>query len=145
MNMQTNKPLHLPLLVGGIAAILVSGIAIASLTISTRGSNGVVAPTKAAEAVVVPALAAPVTRSYWCSECGVIESAREIEVADEKTGAKSSGPMPAGNRGGIAARPFRNYEITVRMQNGSMRVIKDPKPARWRQGERVTVIAGVDQ
>jgi hypothetical protein len=142
MNMQTNKPLHLPLLVGGIAAILVSGIAIASLTISTRGSNGVVAPTKAAEAVVVPALAAPVTRSYWCSECGVIESAREIEVAGEKTAAKSP---PAGNRGGIAARPFRNYEITVRMQNGSMRVIKDPKPARWRQGERVTVIAGVDQ
>jgi hypothetical protein len=30
------------------------------------------------------------------------------------------------------------------MQDGSMRVITDAKPAPWRHGEPVTIIAGVD-
>lgn len=144
MNTQTNRLLHRPLLIGSIAAILLSGIAIASLAIPAQGFNGAVAPAEAPEAAAVPVRAAPATRSYWCAECGVIESAREIETPDKKSIVKSPPPMATGNRSGIEAKPFRNYEITVRMQDGSMRVIKDPKSARWRQGEPVTIIAGAD-
>ena len=38
----------------------------------------------------------------------------------------------------------RNNEITVRMADGSSRVIEDANPARWRAGERLIVIAGTD-
>ena len=135
---QANKRSYLPLLLGGIAAILVSGIAIGSLAISFQESNGVVAP------AAPPVTAAPVARSYRCAECGVIESTRKIEAPDETTGVDPSGRMAAGNRGEIGAKLLPNYEITIRLRDGSMRVIRDPKPAKWRHGEQVTIIAGVD-
>lgn len=144
MNTQANKPLHLPLLAGGIAAILVSGIAIGSLAISAQGFNGVVAPAEPPEAAVAPAIAALGARAYRCGECGVIVSTRAIEVPNEKTGVNASGRIAAGNRGEIKGTAVRNYEITVRLRDGSMRVLTDTNPARWRHGEKVIVIAGAD-
>ncbi len=38
-----------------------------------------------------------------------------------------------------------NYQIIVRMADGSSRVIDDANPARWRTGERLLVIAGTDR
>ena len=38
----------------------------------------------------------------------------------------------------------RSNEITVRMADGSSRVIDDANPARWRTGERLMVIAGTN-
>ncbi len=142
MTTRANQPLHLPKLVGGIAAILVSGIAIASLTISARGIDGFVAPVEPLEAAAAPGIAAPGARAYRCAECGVIESTREIEAPDEKTGVGASGRIAAG--GDIGAKPVRDYAITIRLQDGSTRVITDAHPARWRQGERVIIIAGVN-
>jgi hypothetical protein len=144
MKTQANTPPYLPLLVGGIAAILVSGIAVVSFAISAQGFNGVVAPAEAAEAVAVPALAAPATRSYRCAECGVIESTREIKDPDDKAAIVAPSRIPAGKRGEMEAKPLRNHEITIRLQDGSMRVITDAKPAKWRHGEAVTIIAGAD-
>lgn len=150
MNTQANKPLQLrpPLLIGGAVAILVSGIAIASLALSAQGFNGAVAPDEPPEAAAEPAIAAPEAvpgaRAYMCTECGVIESTRRIDASDENSGAGVSDRMAAGNRGQIEAKPLPNYEITIRLHNGSMRVITDAKPARWRYGERVIVIAGAD-
>lgn len=37
-----------------------------------------------------------------------------------------------------------NYQIFVRMADGSSRVIDDANPARWQTGERLIVIAGTD-
>jgi len=142
MKTQANKPLHLPLLIGGIAAILVSGIAIGSLAISGQGFNGINAPAELPAGAAAPAIAAPGVRAYRCAECGVIESTREIEASDEKTGVNASGPIAAG--GATEGKPVRNYEIIIRLQDGSMRVITDANPASWRHGERVTIIAGVD-
>jgi len=144
MTTQANKPLHLPKLVGGIAAILVSGIAIASLTISARGFDALAAPAEPPEAVTTPAIATHRARAYRCAECGVIESTRAIEAPDEKNGVNASGPIAAGDRGEIGGKPARNYAITIRLQGGSMRVITDANPARWRPGERVIIIAGVN-
>ena len=144
MNTQANKPLHLPLLVGGIAAILVSGIAIGSLAISAQGFDGTRAPAEAPEGAAAPAIAAPGARAYRCAECGVIESTRQIEAPDERTGVDASGRIAAGNRGEIGGTPVRNYEITIRLRDGSMRVVTDANPARWRPGERVKLIGGMD-
>ncbi len=142
MNTQVNKPLHLPRLIGGIAAILVSGIAIGSLAISAQGFNGVFVPARPPEATAAPAIAAPRARALRCAECGVIESTREIEAPDERTGVGAPGRIVAG--GEIEGKRARNYEITIRLQDGSMRVITDANPARWRYGERVTIIAGAE-
>jgi hypothetical protein len=72
--------------------------------------------------------AAPLTderrarRRPRCVECGWIESVREADAP----GAGSAG-----------------REITVRLENGSSRVIVDDNPAAWRPGERVTIIDGL--
>lgn len=144
MNAQVKRLLHLPALAGGIAAILVSGIVIASLPFSGQESNGAVAPAAAPEAAALPALATPVSRVRRCAECGVIASVREIEAADDKAAVATPGAGAAGTRGAIEAKPHTIHEITIRMQDGSMRVITDAKPAKWRRGEPVTIIAGVD-
>jgi hypothetical protein len=130
-------------LVGSIAAILIVGIAF--VAISAQGFDGVFAAAAPAEAAALPASAAPAGNAYKCAQCGVVESTREIEDPDENAAAKSRGRAPAGNRGEIQAKPFRNYEIIIRMRDGSIREIRDPRSARWRQGERVIVIAGMDQ
>jgi hypothetical protein len=137
MNTPANKPLHLPLLVAGIAAVLVSGIAIASLAISGQGLNGRIAPD-------APAVAAPGAQSYRCAGCGVIESTREIEAPADKHGADASGQLAVCNPGEIRRHAPRQREITVRLQDGSMRVITDAKPAQWKRGEAVTIIAGMN-
>jgi len=142
MNTQANKALRLPKLVGGIAAILVSGIAIASLAISAQGFDGFAESTEPPEPATAPAIATPRARNYKCADCGVIESTREIKASDETSRVNASGPIAAG--GEIQPKPARNYEITIRLHDGSMRVITDANPAKWRQGERVNIIAGVD-
>jgi hypothetical protein len=144
MNTQANNPLHLPLLAGGIAAILVSGIAIGSLAISAQGFNGSVPTAEPPAAAMTTDIAAPDARVYRCAECGVIVSTRAIEAPDEKTGVIAPGRIAAGNRGKIKGKPVRNYEITVRLRDGSMRVVTDANPARWRHGEKVIIIAGAD-
>lgn len=144
MNAQVKRFLHLPVLVVGIAAILLSGIVIASLAFSGQQSDGVVAPHEAPDAAALAALAAPVSRARRCAECGVIESVREIEAADDNAAARTPARSAAGQRGEIEAKPRASHEITIRMQDGSMRVITDAKPANWRRGEPVTIIAGVD-
>ena len=39
----------------------------------------------------------------------------------------------------------KSYEITVRFEDGSSRVITQPEPASWRTGDRVKVVNGVLQ
>jgi hypothetical protein len=133
MNARINKLLQLPLLLGSIAATLVGGIAIASLAIHAEGANEVSAPTEAPAALESPASAETAVRSYRCADCGVIESTREIDAP---------GRIDTERRGGIEAKRLPNYEITIRLHDGSIRVIRDAKPAKWRRGESVTVIAG---
>ena len=140
MSTQANRPPHLPLWVGGIAAILVSGIAIASLAISAQGFDGFAEPIEPAEPAAAPAIATPRARAYRCAECGVIESMRT--AADETTGVNAPARVAAG--GGIEGKPARNYETTIRLQDGLRRVSTGGNPAKWRHGERVTIIAGAD-
>lgn len=143
MNSPANKPKHLPMLAGGIAAILVSGIAVASIAMSVRGPDQVPAFAGPSEAAAVAAVAAPRARAYRCAECGVIESTRKIQSSGDNTGLSASERGAGSKRGEIGTQAVQNYEITIRLKDGSKRVITDPNPANWRSGERVTVIAGL--
>ncbi len=143
MNIKANKRLRLPLIAGGIATILVSSIALGSLAISAKGLEGVAAPAGSPEVAAARPRATSAVRAYRCAECGVIASTRIIAAPDEHAGGYASGPAAA-RRSGTTALAGRNYEITIRLQNGSMRVITDANSARWRRGEPVTIIAGAD-
>ena len=72
-----------------------------------------------------------------CAECGVIVSMRKIERHKE-----DPGPGAAGDRDESRLKASRNYEFTVRMDDGSSRVIEAAYAAAWRRGERLIVIAG---
>lgn len=139
MNAQANKLLHLPLLAGSIAAIVISGIAIVSLASSPGSRNE-----SAAFAEPAQVAAAAVSRNMRCAECGVIQSTRKIAARDESDGGYAPVRTAAGRRAEIEQAPAQNYEITIRLQDGSLRVITDAHSAAWRPGEAVTLIAGID-
>jgi hypothetical protein len=142
MNTKVGKFLNLTLLAGAIAAITVSGIAIGSLAISAKGANAMRAPGEPLAAV--HASAQPGAGAHKCGDCGVIESAREIEAPEDKSGVSAPGRLAVCTRVGNGAKHVWGHEITIRLRDGSMRVITDAKPARWRRGERVTIIAGLN-
>lgn len=144
MNTQANRLPHLPMPARRVAALMLSAVAIAALAISAQGFDGAVAPAAEMGAAGAPAGEAFAAPSPRCAECGVIESVREIAASDEDAAVKAPGRGPAGSRGGIEAHLPRSYEITIRLRDGSMRVVRDARPANWRRGEPVTVIAGVD-
>jgi outer membrane lipoprotein SlyB len=106
-----------------------------------------------------------------CAECGVIESMREIEVRGEGTGLGAVGGAVvggvvghqvgrgrgndvatvlgavggamAGNQIEKQAKSTKSYEITVRFDDGSSRVINEANPPTWRTGDKVKVMNGV--
>ncbi|HWI15242.1 MAG TPA: hypothetical protein VNT02_13355 [Burkholderiales bacterium] len=69
-----------------------------------------------------------------CAECGVIVSSSETETLSElMDGRTASTPALVSSR----------RWITVRLADGSSRVINDATPADWRLRERVIVIGGL--
>jgi outer membrane lipoprotein SlyB len=106
-----------------------------------------------------------------CAECGVIESVREIATKGEGSGIGAVGGAVVGGVlghqvgggrgqdiatvvgavGGAVAgneiekhvKSTKSYEITVRFEDGSSRVIHEASAPSWRTGDRVKVINGV--
>lgn len=115
----------------------------------------------------------PVIARARCAECGVIESTREIESKGEGSGLGAVGGAVAGGLlgsqigggdgkkvmavvgavGGALAgnevekrvKSTKHYEITVRFEDGSSRVITEARPPAWRTGDRVRVVNGAIQ
>lgn len=79
-----------------------------------------------------------------CAECGVIVSVREIGARDEGAGPGATSGAVAGNQDELPVTAIRHYAITVRLADGSSRVINDANPASWRPGERLIVIDGAN-
>jgi outer membrane lipoprotein SlyB len=108
-----------------------------------------------------------------CAECGVIEAVREIDTKGEGSGlgavggavvggvlghqvgggrgqdiatvVGAVGGAVAGNEIEKRAKSSKSYEITVRFEDGSSRVINEASAPSWRTGDRVKVINGVIQ
>jgi outer membrane lipoprotein SlyB len=105
-----------------------------------------------------------------CAECGVIESSREISTKSSGSGlgavggavvggilghqvgggrgqdvatvVGAVGGAVAGNEIEKRAKANRTSEVTVRMEDGSSRVIQQASASTWRNGDRVRVIDG---
>ena len=108
-----------------------------------------------------------------CAECGVIESVREITTKGEGSGVGAVGGAVVGGvlghqvgggsgqkiatvvgavGGAVVGHEVEkrvkstiSYEITVRLEDGSSRVIHEANAPTWRAGDRVKVINGVIQ
>jgi outer membrane lipoprotein SlyB len=86
----------------------------------------------------------PARRKVRCGECGWIESIRETRGHGEAVPLIVAGKPVAENQNRTPARSA-SREITVRLEDGSSRVIVDPNPGRLRLGERVKVIDGLGE
>ena len=105
-----------------------------------------------------------------CADCGVIESIVEVTTKGEGSGlgvvggavlggllgnqvgagsgqdvatvAGAVGGAVAGNQIEKSMKSTKSYNITVRFEDGSSRVIHEANPSAWRPGDRVKVING---
>ena len=134
----------LTLLITGITVILFSTAGIARMmgwgTTSTGASGDIFALDETAPVQTMSEARA----NGRCAECGTVVSMREVERHDQDSDPGAAGGATASNRGETRVKWTRSYEITVRLADGSSRVINDAKPARWRPGERVIVIDGAN-
>jgi outer membrane lipoprotein SlyB len=118
-----------------------------------------------------PAARVPV--AVVCAECGVVQSVREIETKGEGSGVGAVGGAVAGGVlgsqvghgdgrklatvvgvvGGAVlgneierrARSVKRYEVTVRMESGTIRVITEDLQPAWRAGDKVRIVDGAIQ
>ena len=105
-----------------------------------------------------------------CAECGVIESVREVDAKGLGTGLGAVGGgvlggllgnqvgagrgkdvmtvvgvvggAVAGNEVEKRVKATKHYEVTVRLNDGSSRVISEPSLPAWRPGDKVKIIDG---
>jgi len=108
-----------------------------------------------------------------CAECGVIESVREIDAKGQGSGLGAVGGAVVGGLlgnqvgagrgkdvmtvvgavGGAVAgnevekrvKTTRSYQVTVRLNDGSSRVINEAGVPAWRTGDKVKVVNGAIQ
>lgn len=133
-------------------------------------SSPAIVPRRSEAARVANTAPGVATAAARCGECGVIESVRETERKGEGTGLGAVGGAVVGGivghqlgggrgkdlmtvvgavGGGLAGnqieknvRSAKVFEITVRLDDGSTRVVIEAKPPSWRQGDRVRLING---
>ena len=154
----------------GIAAIMGW---IPTSTSSPGNSAGLARKPTASAQPAARANRAPVQVASKCAECGVVESVREIDVKGEGSGVGAVGGAVVGGvlghqigdgrtqdiatvvgvvGGAVAGHEIekhvksgKSYEITVRFEDGSSRVIHEASVPSWRNGDRVKVVNGVIQ
>ncbi len=130
----------LRLQVSGSAVILLSLGAMATLMVGMP-SVAAVSPAPTFAPAVSTGDAKPRYRG-GCEECAVVTSIREIEPLDSgiHSGPGSKATKESGNA--MTGEALRRLEITVRMRDGSTRVIDQARSANWRVNERLIVIGG---
>ena len=147
MKTRANETPYLPLLIGGVAVILLGAAGIAAVMAWTPVSADVAGAVFALDKFPMP-LARPVGTQAQisptqaegdvrvrvkCPECGVVVSTREIDQLGE-------GGAPKGGRNEMPGTSAMSYEVTIRMKDGSSRTFMDANPANWRPGERMIFI-----
>jgi hypothetical protein len=146
---------YVSLLVLGLAAILFSAADIAAITswLPLAATAGIFVPSykfPAASAKVAAVQATPKQREGKgrpkgrCAECGLIVSMLAIEGNNGNLGHAAAGEMTMRRKMETPVQLSGNYKITLRMADGSSRVITHASPASWRPGERVILIDGAN-
>ena len=168
---QERKSLHPLVWVGAIALIVFCGAGAAAFMGWIPGSTA--KPEEPRLVEKARPVKARVAAVAVCAQCGVVQSVREIDTKGEGSGVGAVGGAVVGGVlghqvgdgdgrkvatvigavGGAVAghqiekhvKSTKSYEITVRFEDGSSRVITQPEPASWRTGDRVKVVNGVLQ
>ncbi len=172
METQVNKFPRPLIWTAGIAIILFCAAGIAAImgwipaSMSYPGDDTAPAQREQAQAGTVPPAAAPVN----CANCGIIESTREVATRGEGTGLGAAGGAVVGGLlgsqvggghgqdiatvvgavGGAVAgnevekrvKSTKGYEVTVRMDDGTSRVIYESTAPMWRNGDHVRIVDG---
>jgi outer membrane lipoprotein SlyB len=170
MNTQVNKPPHLLMWIAGIAVILFSVTVIAAFmswnSASKDDPSNNATPAKSSTSMSNPFKAK-------CVNCGQIESVREIVARGEGSGlgvvggavvggaignqvgagrgkdlatiAGAVGGAVAGNEIEKRVKSTKSYEIIVRLDDGSSRIIHETNTPTWRPGDQVKVTNGTIQ
>lgn len=156
MKTQTDKSAFLLWTIASIAVILLSIAGVARIMGSLPKSIGAFGNILAIE-VLSAASANPVAEpgdrglpqasgnarsKRRCPECSVIVSMLEIDASGPNAELGTLGDKMAGNENGMRETLARSYEITVRLEGGSRRVIVAANGAGWTPGQRVIVIDG---
>lgn len=164
-NVRSSARLH-PLVAGAAASLIIAAaVAVAAL-------GGYLPGSKAAQKSAVSQAAAPATHERRlpavCAECGVVASVSEKTILGKGTGVGAIAGGVAGavighdigeNRagtaigavvGGIAghqiersARSTKRYDVSVRMQDGSVKTVSTATPPAWHPGDRVRLQHGL--
>ena len=158
MRAHVNQAPRLRLLIGSVVAILLGSSGIAVVKAWGPGATGASGVVLAADKLAMgpangfgsdePIGSGPVeggarTRAK-CAECGVVEFTREIAQADGGIDPGAAGKATRGGRNETDARRARNYEVLVRINDGSNRVLRHETSASWRAGERLIFIEGAN-
>lgn len=82
-------------------------------------------------ASTLPVPEARLTRSQraLCDECGVVATSHRMALSD----------------GDVTATGVMQYEVTVRMRDGSIRTFVEDSAVHWRSGERIILIEAAGQ
>jgi outer membrane lipoprotein SlyB len=186
METQSSKSPHPMVWVAAIAVVVFCGAGAAAFlgwipsSMSTPAEEARLAKLEAAKpspahssAPKVHSAQAPVVVAARCSECGVVQSVREVDAKGEGSGIGVVGGAVAGGVlghqvgkgdgntvatvigavGGAVAgneiekrvKSTKSFEITVRFEDGSTRVITEANATSWRSGDKVRVVNGVIQ
>lgn len=154
-----NEVHHLPPLIKGVAATLLGIFGIAAVMAWMPTSTDIadvkfsfkklLAPSTSAvdaEAQILPASSGnDAHASLKCAECSVVESIREIKQNNAEIDLGAANGVSRNGLNDMPGKSTKNYEITVRMKDGSSRVLVDATSVNWRPGERVVFIEGASR
>ncbi len=173
METQTRKSPHPLAWTVAIALIVFSGVGIAAfmgwIPTSMGKSDADIAFDKSKANTAYTGAPRASQTATKCRECGTIQSVREIDTKGEGSGIGAVGGAVVGGvlgneigdgndiatvvgavGGAVAgneiekhARSGKCYEITVRFDDGSTRVISEANAPVWRAGDKVKVVNGV--
>ena len=135
--METEKKTRLHPLVAGAAGgvIIASALAIAAIGGYLPGSSAKTQDSQAAAQPAKPAHKA-------CIDCGVVLAVTEVNVMGHGSGVGAVAGGVAGHQIERQARSAKRYDISVRMSDGSVKVLSTDTPPAVRNGERVHVREG---
>ena len=150
METQARKPLHPLVWIAGIALIVFCGAGAAAL-MGWIGTGKAVEQSPIAKLDKAPAAerrhAAAKIPVAVCLECGVVQSVQEVDTKGTGSGV---GAVVGAVAGGLLGNEIekqvkttKTFEIAVRFDDGSNRVITEATASPWRVGDKVKVVNGV--
>jgi outer membrane lipoprotein SlyB len=168
METQTSKALHPLVWVAGVALIVFCGAGVAAMMGWIGGPSAKTAE-RAPIAQARPAVKAPLAQR--CAQCAVVQSVHEVDTKGAGSGVGAVGGAVAGgvlghqvgdgdtqkvatvvgavggavlgNEAEKQLRHTKTYEITVRFDDGAIRMITEPTRPSWQVGDKVKVVNGV--